>query len=105
LDIVFENATDDFETEMMERIKEIKEAKKKVVTPMYGGGNYPQYGYNSYKKDTTPTKEVGSTFPMDEDKFKFLFFNIKSIYSLSHFTIPSRISIFLRYSLDTFILP
>ena len=69
LDIVFENATDDFETEMMERIKEIKEAKKKVVTPMYGGGNYPQYGYNSYKKDTTPTKEVGSTFPMDEDKY------------------------------------
>lgn len=69
LDIVFKNATDDFETEMMERIKEIKEAKKKVVTPMYGGGNYPQYGYNSYKKDTTPTKEVGSTFPMDEDKY------------------------------------
>lgn len=69
LDIVFENATDDFETEMMERIKEIKEAKKKVVTPMYGGGNCPQYGYNSYKKDTTPTKEVGSTFPMDEDKY------------------------------------
>lgn len=69
LDIVFENATDDFETEMMERIKEIKETKKKVVTPMYGGGNYPQYGYNYYKKDTTPTKEVGSTFPMDEDKY------------------------------------
>ena len=69
LDIVFENATDDFETEMMERIKEIKEAKKKVVTPMYGGRNYLQYGYNFYKKDTTPTKEVGSTFPMDEDKY------------------------------------
>ena len=69
LDIVFEDATDDFETEMMERIKEIKETKKKVVTPMYGGKNYPQYGYNSYKKDTTPTKEVGSTFPMDEDKY------------------------------------
>ena len=69
LDIVFENATDDFETEMMERIKEIKEAKKKVVTPMYG--------YNSYKKDTTPTKEVVTPmygynsykFPMDEDKY------------------------------------
>lgn len=69
LDIVFEDATDDFETEMMERLKEIKESKKKVVVPMYGGGNYPQYGYNSYKKDITPTKEVGSTFPMDEDKY------------------------------------
>lgn len=67
LDIVFENATDDFETEMMERIKEIKEAKKKVVTLMYGGRNYPQYG--NYGKAITPTKEVGSTFPMDEDKY------------------------------------
>lgn len=67
LDIVFEDATDDFETEMMERIKEIKEAKKKVVTPMYGGRNYPQY--SNYGKAITPTKEVGSTFPMDEDKY------------------------------------
>jgi hypothetical protein len=67
LDIVFEDATDDFETEMMERIKEIKEAKKKVVTLMYGGRNYPQYG--NYGKAITPTKEVGSTFPMDEDKY------------------------------------
>ena len=67
LDIVFEDATDDFETEMMERIKEIKEAKKKVVTPMYGGRNYPQYG--NYGKAITPTKEVGSTFPMDEGKY------------------------------------
>lgn len=67
LDIVFEDATDNFETEMMERIKEIKEAKKKVVTPMYGGRNYPQYG--NYGKAITPTKEVGSTFPMDEDKY------------------------------------
>lgn len=67
LDIVFENATDDFETEMMERIKEIKGAKKKVVTPMYGGRNYPQYG--NYGKAIIPTKEVGSTFPMDEDKY------------------------------------
>lgn len=67
LDIVFEDATDDFETEMMERIKEIKESKKKVVTPMYGGRNYPQYG--NYGKAITPTKEVGSTFPMDEDKY------------------------------------
>lgn len=67
LDIVFEDATDDFETEMMERIKEIKEAKKKVVTPVYGGRNYPQYG--NYGKAITPTKEVGSTFPMDEDKY------------------------------------
>lgn len=67
LDIVFEDATDDFETEMMERIKEIKESKKKVVTPMYGGRNYPQYG--NYGKAITPTNEVGSTFPMDEDKY------------------------------------
>lgn len=67
LDIVFEDATDDFETEMMERIKEIKEAKKKVVTPMDGGRNYPQY--DNYGKAITPTKEVGSTFPMDEDKY------------------------------------
>lgn len=67
LDIVFENATDDFETEMMERIKEIKESKKKVVTPVYKGGNYPQYG--NYGKNIAPTKEVGSTFPMDKDKY------------------------------------
>lgn len=65
LDIVFENATNDFETEMMERIKEIKESKKKVVTPVYKG--YPQYG--NYGKNITPTKEVGNTFPMDEDKY------------------------------------
>lgn len=65
LDIVFENATDDFETEMMERIKEIKESKKKVVTPVYKG--YPQYG--NYRKNIAPTEEVGSTFPMDEDKY------------------------------------
>lgn len=65
LDIVFENATDDFETEMMERIKEIKESKKKVVTPVYKG--YPQYG--NYGKNIAPTKEVGSTFPMDKDKY------------------------------------
>ena len=65
LDIVFENATDDFETEMMERIKEIKESKKKVVTPAYKG--YPQYG--NYGKNITPTKEVGSTFPMDKDEY------------------------------------
>lgn len=65
LDIVFENATDDFETEMMERIEEIKESKKKVVTPVYKG--YPQYG--NYGKNIAPTKEVGSTFPMDKDKY------------------------------------
>lgn len=52
LDIVFENATDDFETEMMERIKEIKESKKKVVTPVYKG--YPQYG--NYRKNIAPTE-------------------------------------------------
>lgn len=70
LDIVFEDAVNDYEAEMAERIKEIKEAKKKQkgVVPTYKG-NYPQYGYNSYKKDTTPTKEVGETFPMDEDKY------------------------------------
>lgn len=65
LDIVFEDATDDFETEMMERLKEIKESKKKVVTPVYKG--YPQYG--NYGKNIAPTKEVGSTFPMDKDKY------------------------------------
>lgn len=65
LDIVFENATDDFETEMMERIKEIKESKKKVVTLVYKG--YPQYG--NYGKNIAPTKEVGSTSPIDKDKY------------------------------------
>lgn len=67
LDIVFENATDDFETEMMERIKEIKESKKKVVTPVYKG--YPQYG--NYGKNIAPTKEVGSTSPIDKDKYYY----------------------------------
>lgn len=66
LDIVFEDATDDFETEMMERLKEIKESKKKAITPVYKGG-YPQYG--NYGKNIAPTKEVGSTFPMDKDKY------------------------------------
>ena len=65
LDIVFEDATDDFETEMMERIKEIKESKKKVVTPVYKG--YPQYG--NYGKNIAPTKEVGSTSHIDKDKY------------------------------------
>lgn len=65
LNIVFEDATDDFETEMMERIKEIKESKKKVVTPIYKG--YPQYG--NYAKNIAPTKEVGSTFPMDKEEY------------------------------------
>lgn len=67
LDIVFENATDDFETEMMERIKEIKESKKKVVTPVYNG--YPQYG--NYRKNIAPTKEVGSASPIDKDKYYY----------------------------------
>lgn len=66
LDIVFEDATDDFETEMMERLKEIKESKKEAITPVYKGG-YPQYG--NYGKNIAPTKEVGSTFPMDKDKY------------------------------------
>ena len=65
LDIVFEDATDDFETEMMERIKEIKESKKKVVTPIYKG--YPQYG--NHGKKIAPTKEVRSTFPMDKEEY------------------------------------
>jgi hypothetical protein len=65
MNIVFEDATDDFETEMMERIKEIKESKKKVVTPIYKG--YPQYG--NYAKNIAPTKEVGSTFPMDKEEY------------------------------------
>lgn len=65
LDIVFEDATDNFETEMMERLKEIKESKKKVVTPVYK--DYPQYG--NYGKNIAPTKEVVSTFPMDKEKY------------------------------------
>lgn len=68
LDIVFEDATDDFETEMMERLKEIKESRKKVVVPMYKGRNcYSQY--DNYGKSIAPTKEVGSTFPVDKDKY------------------------------------
>lgn len=66
LDIVFEDATDDFETEMMERLKEIKESKKKAITPVYKGG-YPQYG--NYGKNIAPTKEVGSTFPVDKEEY------------------------------------
>lgn len=68
LDIVFEDATDDFETEMMERLKEIKESKKKVVVPMYKGRNY-YFQYDNYGKNIAPTKEVGSTFPVDKDKY------------------------------------
>lgn len=68
LDIVFENATDDFETEMMERIKEIKESKKKIVVPVYKGRNYYSQ-YDNYGKNITPAKEVGSTFPMERKKY------------------------------------
>lgn len=68
LDIVFEDTTDDFETEMMERLKEIKESKKKVVVPMYKGRNYYSQ-YDNYGKSIAPTKEVGSTFPVDKDKY------------------------------------
>lgn len=68
LDIVFENATDDFETEMMERIKEIKESKKKIVVPVYNGRNYYSQ-YDNYGKNITPAKEVGSTFPMEREKY------------------------------------
>lgn len=68
LDIVFEDATDDFETEMVERLKEIKESKKKVVVPMYKGRNYYSQ-YDNYGKSIAPTKEVGSTFPVDKDKY------------------------------------
>lgn len=68
LDIVFKDATDDFETEMMERLKEIKESKKKVVVPMYKGRNYYSQ-YDNYGKNIAPTKEVGSTFPVDKDKY------------------------------------
>ena len=65
LDIVFEDAADDFETEMMERLKEIKESKKKAIAPVYRGG-YPQYG--NYGKNIAPTKEAGSTFPGEEGR-------------------------------------
>lgn len=68
LDIVFKNATDDFETEMMERIKEIKESKKKIVVPVYKGRNYYSQ-YDNYGKNITPAKEVGSTFPMEREKY------------------------------------
>ncbi|AXQ62720.1 metalloprotease domain containing protein [Bacteroides phage crAss001] len=68
LDIVFENATNDFETEMMERIKEIKESKKKIVVPVYKGRNYYSQ-YDNYGKNITPAKEVGSTFPMEREKY------------------------------------
>lgn len=68
LDIVFEDATDDFETEMMERLKEIKESKKKVVVPMYKGRNYYSQ-YDNYGKNIAPTKEVGSTFPVDKEEY------------------------------------
>lgn len=66
LDIVFEDETDNFETEMMERLKEIKESKKKTITPVYKGG-YPQCG--NYGKNIAPTKEVGSPFPMDKEEY------------------------------------
>lgn len=62
LDIVFEDATDNFETEMMERLKEIKESKKKTV-PLYKS-SCPQYGNN-----IAPIKEVVSTFPMYKDEY------------------------------------
>lgn len=68
LDIVFEDATDDFETEMMERLKEIKESKKKVVVPMYKGRNYYSQ-YDNYGKNIAPTKEVGSTFSVDKEEY------------------------------------
>ena len=65
LDIVFEDATDNFETEMMERLKEIKESKKKAV-PLYKS-SCPQYG--NYGNNIAPTKEVVSTFPMYKDEY------------------------------------
>ena len=66
LRIVFEDATNDFETEMMERLKEIKESKEKVITPVYKD-SYPQYG--NYGKNIAPTKKVGSTSPMDKEEY------------------------------------
>lgn len=65
LDIVFEDATDNFETEMMERLKEIKESKKKTI-PLYKS-SCPQYG--NYGNNIAPTKEVVSTFPMYKDEY------------------------------------
>ena len=52
LEVVFENINSSFEAEMIERINEIKEAKKKAIVPTYKNENYPQYekGYTSYKR-------------------------------------------------------
>lgn len=44
LNVVFENA--DFETEIMERIQEIKESKSKAQTQIYKGNYYSPYGKN-----------------------------------------------------------
>lgn len=76
LSIVFEDAINDFETEMMERLKEIKESKKKVITPVYKG-NHPQYG--NYGKNIVPTKEVGSTFPIDKEEYYYKTKEVKEI--------------------------
>ena len=65
LDTVFEDAIDDFETEMVERLEEIKEAKKKPI-PAYKK-SYSQYG--NYGSSIALTKGVGSTFPMDKEDY------------------------------------
>lgn len=77
LSIVFEDAINDFETEMMERLKEIKESKKKVITPVVYKGSHPQYG--NYGKNTVPTKEVGSTFPIDKEEYYYKTKEVKEI--------------------------
>ena len=78
LDIVFEDATDDFETEMMERLKEIKESKKKAITPVYKGG-YPldkdkYYGeegrgwYKANEAKQLPVKQSELPFDQPEEE-------------------------------------
>lgn len=63
LDVVFENINSSFEAEMIERINEIKEAKKKAIVPTYKNENYPQY-----EKGYTPTRDRWE-FIKDEERY------------------------------------
>lgn len=63
LDVVFENISSSFEAEMIERINEIKEAKKKAIVPTYKNENYPQY-----EKGYAPTRDRWD-FIKDEKRY------------------------------------